>query len=252
MDTKAQLDSLIGEFKKGIQAVLGEKLHAAYLYGGVAFNDSLLTGDIDFHVILKAHLTAKEKQELEALHKELARKFPPLGGELDGYYILLEDAKKVTPPRSEMWQGAVDSAWALHREHIRAGRFITLYGGDPGEIYPPCDWPEIESALLDEIRFVKEHLYEYPDYCILNLSRLIYSFQTRDVVISKARASEWAMDAIPEWGWLVELARKSYQKKVTSHERKIMLREVRNFYQYAAAQIDQFRGRDINGFSEQS
>jgi hypothetical protein len=36
------------------------------------------------------------------LHKELARKHPPIGGELDGYYILLEDAKKKNPLRSEM------------------------------------------------------------------------------------------------------------------------------------------------------
>src|SRR5512136_325565 len=145
MDTKRQIEILNREFKKGLQDILGEKLHAVYVYGAAAFNDSLPTGDIDFHVILKDHLTDIEKQELEGLHKKLAKKYPPLGGELDGYYILLEDAKKKTPPRSEMWQCAIDNAWALHREHIRAGRYITLHGGDPREIYPPCNWTEIEG-----------------------------------------------------------------------------------------------------------
>ena len=49
--------------------MLGEKLLAAYVYGAAAFNDSLSTGDIDFHVILNSHLTDREKQKLEAMHK---------------------------------------------------------------------------------------------------------------------------------------------------------------------------------------
>ena len=221
--------------------MLEEKLHAAYVYGAAACNDSFPTGDIDFHVILKNHLTDEEKQELEKMHSKLAKKYPPLGEELDGYYILLEDARKRTPPKSEMWHCATDNAWALHREHIRAGRYITLYGGDPKEIYLPSTWNEIEEALIDEIRYIKNHLDKYPDYCILNLCRLIYSFQTRDVVISKAKASEWAYDSMPEWKWLIELARKSYKRRATEEDREVMLKEVEKFFEYAISMINQSR-----------
>ena len=241
MDVRKQIKIIIGDFQKSLQMILREKLLAAYVHGAAAFNDSLPTGDIDFHVILKDHLTYTEKQKLEDLHSELAKKYPPLGGELDGYYILLEDSKKKTPPRSEMWAGATDDAWALHREHIRAGRYITLHGGDPREIYPPSSWPEIEVALLDQIQYIEEPLEGFPDYCILNLCRLIYSFRTRDVVISKGKASEWSYDAIPEWKWLVELARKSYAKTASSQDRAILAREVKNFYEYAISQIDEVR-----------
>lgn len=251
MDARKQIEIISGELKKGLQEVLGEKLYAAYVYGAAAFDDSLPTGDIDFHIILKDHLTYTEKQALEDLHREFAEKFPPLGGELDGYYILLDDAKKNTPPRSEMWQCATDSAWALHREHISAGRYITLYDGDPREIYPPSSWTEIEYALLDEIRYINEHLYEYPDYCILNLCRLLYSFQTRNVVISKSMASEWSFDAIPKWKGLVELARKSYEGKATSQDREIMLIEVRNFFDYVTSQINQIKQSYKDSSSEE-
>jgi hypothetical protein len=44
---------------------------------------------------------------------------------------------------------------------------------------------------------VEQHLQDYPDCCILNLCRLIYSFATRDVVISKATA--WADANLPAW-----------------------------------------------------
>jgi hypothetical protein len=251
MDIKTQIDIINSEFKKGLQIVLGEKLYGAYVYGAAAFNDSLHSGDIDFHVILKDHLTETEKKELEDLHKELAKKYPPLGGELDGYYILLEDAKKKTPPQSEMWQNATDDAWALHRAHIRAGRYISLYGRDPRELYPPSTWSELDAALLEEIRFVEKNLNTYPDYGILNLCRLLYSFQTRNVVISKAKASEWSFDVIPEWKWLIELARKSYEGKATSQDRESMLSEVKSFYEYVTLQIDQLRQSYKDGLSEQ-
>lgn len=236
---KTQIAIVNKEFVEGLHKILGEKLHAAYVYGAAAFNDSLPTGDIDFHVILKNHLTDEEKQKLENLHEELAERYPRFGEELDGYYILLEDAKKRTPPTSEMWHRATDYAWALHRAHIRAGRYISLFGGDPKEIYLPSTWNEIEEALFNEIGYIKDNLDKYPDYCILNLCRLIYSFQTKDVVISKAKASKWVYDSITEWKWLVELARKSYEKRSTEDDREVMLKEVEKFFEYSISKINE-------------
>jgi hypothetical protein len=241
MRTKYQIDIIINHFSAGLQAVLSAKLHAAYVYGAAASNDSLPTGDIDFHVILKDHLTVEEKHALEELHAQLAGKYPPLGEGLDGYYILLEDARTRTPPKSQMWRCAVDNAWALHREHIRAGQYITLYGGDPNDIYLPSTWEEIEGALFHELEYIQKHLEQYPDYCILNLCRLIYSFETKDVVISKAKASKWAFDAIPHYKWLVKLARKSYPGKATGEDQEVLQKEVKPFFTFASLRIDELR-----------
>jgi hypothetical protein len=225
-------------FAQGLQRILGEKLHGAYIYGAAAFPDSVPTGDIDFHVILESELTDEERSELEKLHGSLAEQFPPLGGEMDGYYLLLADARRTAPPRSEMWRRAVDTSWALHRTHIRAGRCIVLYGPDPKEIYPAASWPEIEGALYGELDYVAKHLGNYPDYCILNLCRLIYSFETRDVVVSKAQAAAWAHDALPEWRRHVELAQKSYARRATAEDRQFMLAEVGAFLEFARARIE--------------
>jgi hypothetical protein len=138
-----------------------------------------------------------------------------------------------------MWTRATDTAWALHREHIRAGRHIVLHGPDPTGIYAPASWQELKSALYGELRYVEHHLEKYPDYCILNLCRLIYSFETRDVVISKAAASEWAREALPEWRRHIALARKSYRGQATTTERGFMLSEVGRFYCYARQRIQQ-------------
>jgi len=240
MDISQQITIINNAFTDGLKEILGSKLYGAYVYGAAAFNDSLPTGDIDFHVILNEPLTSVEKLQLEALHEDLGQRFPPLGGELDGYYILIEEARKRTPPQSQMWRCATDNAWALHRAHIRAGRYITLYGEDPKEIYLPATWEELEQALHIELQFIHEHLHQYPDYCILNLCRIMYSFETRDVVISKASASEWAFEVLPEWKWLVELGRKSYVGHATSEDREMMLDEVGNLYEYAVSRIQEY------------
>jgi hypothetical protein len=216
---------------------LGDKLYALYIFGAAAFPDTQATGDIDFHIILKEALTEDERCALEALHVSLASKYPPLGGELDGYYLLLADARLPTPPASQMSNGAVDGSWALHCAHILAGRVVVLHGPDPHTIYPQPSWQAIEDALLGELEYVHQHLNDYPDYCILNLCRLVYSFETRDVVISKAGAARWALEEMPEWRRQIELAQKSYAGEATVEEREFMLKEVGEMYEAAVERL---------------
>ncbi len=231
-------------FGRGLKIVLGTKLHGAYVYGAAVASGGLPARDIDFHVILNGPLTRCERSALEGLHESLARRYPTLGGELDGYYILLEDARSSRPPRSQMWQRAFDRSWALHREHLRAGRCLVLHGPNPVEVCPPATWSELERALQGELGYVEEHLQEYPDYCILNLCRLVYSFETRTVAVSKAEASDWACAALPEWRRPVKAAQRSYAGQSTPRERRLMLREVAGLFESARARIRAARRRN--------
>lgn len=233
-----QVLSIGRAFAEGLREALSDTLHGVYLYGAATFPDGAPTGDIDFHVILAGTLSASEREAIERLHDAVAERYPPLGRELDGYYLLLDDARRPTPPRSQMWDGATDTAWALHRAHILAGRCVVLHGPDPNEVYPPVDWPELEAALYSERDYIKEHLAQYPDYCILNLCRLMYSFETRDVVISKARAGEWARDVLPEWRQAIELARKSYAGQATPQDREHMIDLAGRLFPAACARIE--------------
>lgn len=244
--SNSQVSIICQAFVEGLKRILKIKLHGAYVFGAAAFPDTLPTGDIDFHVILKSELTDDERSKLEMLHKYLAEQFPPLGGEMDGYYILLSDALLKPPPTSQMWKRATDDSWALHREHIRAGRHIILYGPAPTEIYPPASWLEIRDALYWELDYVEKHLHEYPDYCILNLCRLIYSFETKDVVVSKAQAAHWAREALPEWRRHIELASKSYSRQATPEDRQFMLAEVGRFLEFAHTRIERARKESAN------
>jgi predicted nucleotidyltransferase len=242
MDARERVAELCSTFLERLLEILGDKLHGVYLYGAVAFPETTYTGDIDFHVILDGALTGDEVSAMTGLHEALARDFPPLGAELDGHYILLEDTRSLDPPTHQLREGVVDDSWALHCAHIRAGRCIALYGPDPRFIYPEPGWPEIEEALRGEMEYVEEHLDQYPDYCILNLCRLMYSYETRDVVVSKTAAAAWVLDAFPHWRRLIELAQASYAGASTPEDRRLMIDEVGELLGFAQERILTSRG----------
>jgi hypothetical protein len=237
MTSSEQIKIIKRAFVDGLKENLGEKLYGVYIYGAAAYPGTFPLVDIDFHVILKSDLTDDERSRLERLHEDLGRDYPPLGGEFDGYYILLNDARQESYPRSQMWERTVDDSWALHRAHILAGRLITLYGPDPQEIYPPVSWPEIEITLYGELDYIEKHLQDYPGYCVLNLCRLIYSFETGDVVISKEQASKWARKNMPRWEEYIELAVKLYSRQATPEDERFVLSEIGKFLEYTKERI---------------
>jgi hypothetical protein len=233
----ASIQELTQALLQGLINILEGKLYGVYLYGAVAFPDTDVVHDIDFHVILTETLSEKEKQDIHNLHAKLGEEFPQYSRELDGYYILLEDALSTTPPEHQLLPGVVDGSWALHREHIRVGRCIILHGPDPKQIFPPCTWQDLEASLLGELRYIEDHLHEFPDYCILNLCRLMYSIYTRDVLVSKLMSAVWAQDIFPDWASLIRAARNSYNKKATPDEMEMLDSKIDEFLEFSRIRI---------------
>lgn len=237
-----EIHDLCADLIEGLKAALGTKLYGVYVYGAVAFPEGGATGDLDLHVILREGLVEGEKAALDALHETLARDHPPLGVDLDAYYLLLEEARETAPPQHQILPGIVDKSWALHRAHIRAGRCFVLHGPDPKDVYPPATWPELAHALRGEWDYVAEHLAEYPAYCVLNLCRLIYSFETQDVVVSKRASAAWGIEAFPTWQPLISAATRSYDGQATPQDRALLKAEVRRFFGFAQERI----GEDLD------
>lgn len=215
--------------------VLGEKLFGLYVYGAIAFPEGGATGDVDFHAILQDSPDVSEREGLAALHDRLARGYPPMGAELDGWYILLDDALHAARPTHQLLPGLRDNSWALHRAHLRAGRCFVLHGPAPERFLPAPSWPELESALEGELEYVTAHLADAPAYCVLNLCRLIYSHQTRDVVVSKRACAAWAMARFPGWRPLIEAALRSYDRGAVDEE--LWPSRMAAFYGFACEQI---------------
>jgi hypothetical protein len=227
-------------FTGGLKDILGTKLYGIYMHGAAVFPDSGPVQDIDCHVILQSPLNEQEKVNISRLFESLSKQFPPLGGELDSFFILLSDARKTSPPNNQRKPEIDDEWWALHCTHIRAGRYLRLYGPEPTEIFPAVLWQDISAALDHEIRFIESSL-RYPAYCVLNLCRIIYSFQERNVVVSKRFSGGWAKIQFPEWAPLIEAALRFYEGSATPDDETYLRDKVGSFLTFASERIRKVR-----------
>jgi hypothetical protein len=80
--------------------------------------------------------------------------------------------------------------------------------------------------------FIEGNL-EYPDYCVLNLCRIIYSFRERDVAVSKRSSGEWATCQFPQWKTLITAAIRSYEGGKTHADSKLLDGNVVSFLEFA-------------------
>jgi hypothetical protein len=234
---------LCKEFVAGVRGILGAKLYAVYIYGAVTFPETKHTGDVDFHAILASPPTVDERSDLLRLHERLERQVPPLGTDLDGHYILLEDARRAAPPRHVLFPEIVDGSWALHRAHMLAGQAVVLHGPVPETIFAPPTREEIGEALDGEFDYVTRHLADYPGYCVLNLCRLLYSWETGDVVTSKAAATAWASERFPAHRELISLGSLAYAKQATAADLEALASGLPTFYSFARREIESLRSR---------
>ncbi len=231
---------LINAFILGLQDILGQNLYGVYLYGASVFPDSGSMQDIDCHVIICNRLTEAEKAGCLAQSKTLGEQFPGWGEELDAYVILLADAKGHQVPRHQLLPEVYDHSWALHCAHIRAGYYRLLYGPEPTEIFPAPTWGEIDSALRHELQFVLDHP-QYPAYGILNLCRILYSYNTRDPAVSKQFSGRWGVEQFPQWANLIQAAMRFYRKEQDQEDLDVMENQRADFYAFMTARIEHSR-----------
>lgn len=227
-------------FVEGLGSILGPKLYGAYTYGAAVFPDTGPVQDIDCHVILQNRLTDAERDALLSLDKELARRFPTLGSELDAYFILLEEAKGASPPQHQRDATIYDDSWALHRAHIRAGYYLRLWGPEPVEIFPEPSWAEIAVALDHELKYIEENLH-HQAYCILNLCRIMYSHAEKNPVVSKQFSGLWASDRFPEWESLISAAMRHYRREGNPEDSELMTERVSAFLVFTRERIKEAR-----------
>lgn len=233
---------LCAVFVTGLRNIFGKDLAAAYVYGAAAFPGAPTeVGDIDFHVILHRSPSDTQRRNVRALHRELARRFPGVGDDLDVWYITSEDAHHRRPPRDQLDLAARDGSWALHRAHWLAGRYVLLHGSPPEEFCVPPSWSELVRGLRYEFRFVENEIDNEGEkaYCVLNLSRILCSVHTRDVVVSKERAARWALCHLPvRYRPAVRAARRVYNGKETATDRATLREGARRLLSFTRQRMD--------------
>jgi hypothetical protein len=192
-DLPQPVRALAEAFVAELGGVLGEKFAGLFLYGSACFPPSAVI-DFDGHVLLSQPMSDNDRQAVDAMHARLRPL--PLGDEMDVWYITTNDAAKPEIPVHQRNTQLSDGAWALHRAHVHAGRYVSVAGADPLDLVPEPAWPELDHALQNELAWLPKHFDDAPAYCVLNLCRILCSYGNTDVVMSKLQAGLWAIAAL--------------------------------------------------------
>jgi len=243
------IEIIIQIFVDEIARILSSRLYGIYMYGATVFPDAGPIMDIDCHVVLNEPLREDDRRAIIEVLQDLDEKYPHVGGSPDAYFVLLDEAKTTSSPQHQLDMTMFDTSWALHCAHVRAGRYETLWGPEPTEIFPPPSWVDIEADLMGQLDYIEKHLC-YPAYCVLNLCRIMYSYSARDVVVSKQFSGNWGAKRFPEWKPLIQAAMKynaemRYYTKMTCREDDSLLEgQLRDFLAFSVDYINIIRKRN--------
>lgn len=193
MELPDDIRRLSDAFVADLEQSLGPRFVGMFQYGAVCFPPSPVS-DFDAHVIVAEPFTDADRDAVNALRERMLAY--PFGDDMDVWYVTLESIASSDPPQTELRPGFRDDSWALHRAHIHAGRYVLSAGPDPRGIVPEPTWPELDEALQGELEYVEEHLTDAPAFGVLNLCRILYSYESRDVVVGKLQAALWALAAL--------------------------------------------------------
>jgi hypothetical protein len=188
-EVPSEVAALTEAFVAGLERVLGPRFIGMFQYGAAFFPPSPVT-DFDAHVIVADEFDDDDRTNMKDMLATLSD--IPHGDDMDVWYITQEAASRTDFPQTQLrTEPFVDEAWALHRAHVHAGRYL-FRGPDPRDFVPVPTWDEIDECLQNELDDINDPLGEDSAFGVLNLCRILYSYETRDVVTSKFHSAMWA------------------------------------------------------------
>ena len=92
-------------------------------------------------------------------------------------------------------------------------------------------------GLEASLKHTLKYLDQAPDYCILNFCRLLYSYATRNVVVSKRAAAVWTIEHFPEQRQIIETTLRVFERDENWGDQGLLQSGVRGFYQFLCSKI---------------
>lgn len=212
--------------REELLSILDDNLVALWAYGARTSPDPPLSlGDLDTFAVIDR--TPEEAKILRIRNAEEAIE-QEHSVNLDTVFILAAAAACPGLPHSAWGLEHVET-WALHRAHWLAGRYVLLHGKLPEDVVAVPTWDELEEALLLELEHLERHVAAGDDdpyeasYAIFNGARILYSIETRKVVISKRAAGEWALDHLPpSWNEAIRAAGRAYDGEASVDDARVL------------------------------
>jgi predicted nucleotidyltransferase len=216
-----EIDNLLNQFLREIQAILGIRLIGLYLHGSLVCGDfNPQTSDIDFLVVTDKSLPEKTFFTLKSMHTSLFASKLAWSKKLEGAYIPRNDLRRHDPAHASVpWLGedghfaleTLGSDWILQRWILRENG-IAISGSPLKSMIDPVSPEDLRQAVRESLqdwwsppfpspkRFLSR---AYQAYAILTMCRSLYMLE-HGRLASKPAAADWAMHTLGEpWRALI-------------------------------------------------
>ena len=221
----ADVNALLRELMQRVQAILGDRLLAAYLFGSLACGDFDRDSDIDVLVVTDGEISLELFLALQAMHARIAQGDSWWATQLEISYIPRNALRHYDPadavhPHLDRGRGARlsmerhDYDWVVQRVTLRE-HGITLAGPAPETLIAHVSvddlrgavrtllWEWVASMLDNPVQLSRRG---YQSYIVLTVCRMLYTLE-HGTVASKRAAAAWAQEALGErWAPLIERA----------------------------------------------
>jgi hypothetical protein len=229
----AELNTVLAELVKSVQAILGEKFLAAYLQGSFGLDDWDNDSDVDFTIVIADDLTEAERLALIAMHVRIYAMESHWAQHLEGSYWPREWLKPEYANKNELWyldNGSRELVRDVH-DNTLVVRWvtyeygITLAGEDAKTLLAAVEADDLRREILDVIRDWGQQLLDNPQhmnngwyqpYAVLSFCRILHTLATGRIH-SKPVSAEWAKVHLDsEWLGLIERARERRYQHFTN------------------------------------
>jgi len=225
MNVPQPLSSFLGEMAADFPAILAGNLVGIYLWGSLtydAFDEKC--SDVDCIVVTRRDLDGREFSAVDDWFKNKAQQ-NCWNSRLEVRFVIDQEFLDKTsrccgyyPYTRELVRHASDGNPIIWMNIAQSG--ITLWGPDARTIAPQVSERCMHDALLLELNYLKEDLaanaghrsrqaFVHNAYAVLTACRILYSAH-HGKLVSKDRASDWAMEHVPAgWQPVIRTARRN-------------------------------------------
>jgi len=225
-----RLRTFLHLFRMSVAEELGPNLIGIYLLGSVLGRDFQSgSSDIDFLVVTRRPLTAREGVRIQAMHRRLARA-SRWGSRLDGGYAargrlrpwgILGRVRTVEGGRVDL---QAPNDWTSENLMAVREQGLALLGPHPVSIVPAVDTRALTRALDRYLRQLVRHRPRSPASAAavtLNVARCLYSVHTGRPSW-KTEAARWLEREVPTSRPLLAAALAVHRVEATARERRLV------------------------------
>ena len=217
------LNNVLKELTKSVQAILGDNLVGLYLQGSFGMGDFDEHSDVDFLAIIQQEVTEAELAALQRMHQRIFANPTPWAQHLEGSYFPLEMLKRYDPVADQPFyidngsqklvRSDHDNSWVVRWTTRQCG--VALAGPSAKELIDPIPSAAMHNEVLktmqdwgEEIvtgKYKIENRWAQP-FAALSYGRMLHTLSTGQIH-SKLAAVQWAKSNLAdEWVGLLERA----------------------------------------------